>query len=143
MAPILGTIDHVAFVVANMEEALDMYTRQLGFHVLERRAVPDQGVEICFLDAEPVRIELLRPTREDTGVARFLQKRGEGQHHVCFRVDDIRAALDALAAEGFELIDTKPRQGVHGLVAFVHPRSTHGVLIELLEVQSHAPTSGT
>lgn len=137
MAPVLGVIDHVAFVVADMDAALEMYTKRLGFRVRERKEVPDQGVEICFLDAEPVRIELLRPTREDTGVARFLAKRGEGQHHVCFRVDDIRAALATLAAQGFELIDPEPREGVHGLIAFVHPKSTHGVLIELLEKRAH------
>lgn len=133
MAPILGPVDHVAFVVANLDEVVPMYTERLGFRVLERREIPEQGVEVCFLDATPVRIELIQPTRDDTGVARFLQKRGEGQHHVCFRVPDIRAALTALAAAGFELIDAEPRRGVHGWVAFVHPRSTHGVLIELLQ----------
>ncbi len=133
MSAILGPVDHIAFVVEDMDAALEMYTGRLGFTVLERREVPDQGVEICFLDAEPVRIELIRPTRDDTGVARFLQKRGEGQHHVCFRVADIRATLRTLAEQGFELIDTVPRQGVHGEIAFVHPKSTHGVLIELLE----------
>ncbi len=136
MSGLLGSIDHVAFVVEDMDAALDMYTNRLGFKVVERREVPDQGVEICFLDAEPVRIELIRPTREDTGVARFLQKRGEGQHHVCFRVDDIHATLQALADQGFELIDSEPRQGVHGRIAFVHPKSTHGVLIELLEADA-------
>ena len=133
MTPILPEIDHVAFVVADMEAALETYRDRLGFPVLERREVPDQGVEVCFLDARPVRIELIRPTREDTGVARFLAKRGEGQHHVCFRVPDIRQAMASLARLGFELIDETPRQGVHGLVAFLHPRSTHGVLIELLQ----------
>ncbi len=140
-SPILGPIDHVAFVVEDMDRALATYERRLGFTVLERREIPEQGVAICFLDAQPVRIELIQPTRTDTGVARFLQKRGEGQHHVCFRVTNIREALTALAQAGFEIIDPEPRQGVHGLIAFVHPRSTHGVLIELLQVD-HDTDSG-
>ncbi len=129
----LGPVDHIAFVVADLDEVARMYRERLGFQVVERYEIPDQGVEVCFLNSEPVRIELVQPIREDTGVARFLQKRGEGQHHVCFRVENIRAVMDTLAAQGFELIDTEPRRGVHGLVAFVHPKSTHGVLIELLE----------
>ncbi len=134
MAPTpLGPVDHIAFVVEDIDRALEVYRDRLGFRVTERRELPDQGVEICFLDATPLTIELLRPTREDTGVARFLRKRGEGQHHVCFRVNNLREVLKALADQGFELIDAEPRQGVHGLIAFVHPRSTHGVLIELLE----------
>ena len=135
--PILGPVDHIAFVVEDIDRALETYRDRLGFRVAERRMVPDQDVEICFLDTKPVRIELIRPTRADTGVARFLAKRGEGQHHVCFRVADIRTALEQLAAAGFELIDETPRQGIHGLIAFVHPRSTHGVLIELLQPELH------
>ncbi len=131
---ILGPIDHVAFVVEDLDRALATYVDRLGFTVLERREVPDQGVLVCFLDATPVRIELIQPVRPDTGVARFLQKRGEGQHHVCFRVSDIRRALARLAEAGFEIIDPEPRPGLHGLIAFVHPRSTHGVLIELVQV---------
>ncbi len=141
MTPVFGPVDHIAFVVADLDETLTMYTDRLGFRVLDRREIPDQGVEVCFLDATPVRIELISPTRDDTGVARFLQKRGEGQHHVCFRVEDIHAALKTLAAQGFELIDTEPRRGVHGWVAFVHPRSTHGVLIELLQAGAEAHAS--
>ncbi len=134
MSPLLGPVDHIAFVVWDIDEALEMYVKRLGFTVKERRVVPSQGVEICFLDAEPVAIELIRPVDKESGVARFLAKRGEGQHHVCFRVDDIRSTLTALRTQGFQLIDEEPRRGVHGWVAFVHPKSTHGVLIELLEM---------
>ncbi len=133
MTPILGPIDHIAFVVSDMDTALEMYVHRLGFSVRERRDVPEQRVEIAFLDAQPVAVELIRPLDDESGVARFLQKRGEGQHHVCFRVDDIERALAQLRAAGFQLIDEVPRRGIHGRVAFVHPRSTHGVLIELLE----------
>ena len=132
MTHLLQTIDHVAIVVSNLDEALKTYRDRMGLNVIERAPIPDQGVEVCFLDAIP-RIELLAPTREDTGVARFLTKRGEGQHHICFRVQDIREALHQLADAGFELIDEEPRRGLHGWVAFVHPRSTHGVLIELIQ----------
>ena len=132
MTQVLRHIDHVAIVVSDLDEALKTYRDRMGLRVLERAPIPDQGVEVCFLDAEP-RIELLAPVREDTGVARFLAKRGEGQHHICFRVEDISDALRQLADAGFELIDETPRKGLHGLVAFVHPRSTHGVLIELIQ----------
>jgi len=141
MSAFLGPIDHIAFVVEDIDAALEVYRDRLGFSVLQRVEVPEQGVEICFLDAVPLPIELLRPMRADSGVARFLQKRGQGQHHICFRVDDIRAALASLATRGFDLIDPEPRRGLHGFIAFLHPRSTCGVLIELVQ-RDHDPDSG-
>jgi methylmalonyl-CoA/ethylmalonyl-CoA epimerase len=90
-------------------------------------------VRIGFLTVGESRIELVEPTSEDTGVARFLASRGEGFHHVCFEVPDLAATLDELAAGGVELIDRAPRAGADGPVAFIHPRSAHGVLVELVE----------
>ncbi len=133
-------IDHVGIVVHDLEAALSTYCGILGFTLLERLDAPDHGVEIAFLDAGNSTIELLAPTDEDSGTARFLARRGEGSHHVCFAVPDIELTLEQLRARGVRLIDEIPRQGIHGLVAFVHPQAAHGVMIELLQKdQAHQP----
>jgi methylmalonyl-CoA/ethylmalonyl-CoA epimerase len=92
------------------------------------------GVRAAFLMAGNVRLEIIAPTVPTNGVARFLERRGEGLHHVCFEVDELRATLDRLAAAGVELIDPRPRRGALGPVAFIHPHSSNGVLVELIEV---------
>lgn len=126
-------LDHVGIVVHSIDEALATYCGLLGFQLLERTNAPDHGVEIAFIDADQGTIELLSPTDDDSGTARFLARRGEGPHHVCFAVDDIEMALAELRARGLRLIDEVPRPGIHGLVAFLHPQTTHGMLIELLQ----------
>lgn len=126
-------IDHVGIVVQDLDEALSTYCGILGFRLLERLEASDHGVEIAFLDAGNSTIELLSPTEKESGTARFLARRGEGSHHVCFAVPDITRALEELRARGFRLIDETPRRGVHGLVAFAHPQAAHGVMIELLQ----------
>ena len=129
----LGKVHHVALVVGSIENALGLWRDQLG---LELETVMDIGtdrVRIAFLTVGESKVELVEPTDETTGVARFLASKGEGFHHVCFEVPDLAAALVALAAAGLELIDTAPRRGAEGPVAFVHPRSGHGVLVELIE----------
>ncbi|MCC6166396.1 MAG: methylmalonyl-CoA epimerase [Caldilineaceae bacterium] len=126
-------IDHVGIVVQNLDASLKTYCDDLGFQLLQRVEIPEQMVEAAFLDAGNGTIELIAPTDESSGTARFLQNRGEGTHHICFEVDDIEAVLGALRARGLRLIDETPRQGVHGLVAFVHPKATHGTMIELLQ----------
>jgi methylmalonyl-CoA epimerase len=128
-------IHHVAVVVRDMDAALDLYRDKLGLHV---DAVMDMDYDhavIGFLPVGGVKIELVQPTDDTTGVARFLESKGEGFHHVCFEVPDIQAALDRLAAAGLQLIDAAPRKGGEGPVAFVHPRSCHGVLVELIEAE--------
>lgn len=130
-------VDHIGIVVRNLEESLQTYCQGVGFTLLERRLVPEHGVEVAFLDAGNSTLELLAPTDEQSGTARFLQNRGEGTHHICFEVEDIHAALATLQAQGIRLIDETPRQGIHGLVAFVHPKATHGCMIELLQRQEH------
>ncbi|MCB0106327.1 MAG: methylmalonyl-CoA epimerase [Caldilineaceae bacterium] len=132
----LNKIDHIGIVVHNLDESLQTYCNQLGFTLLERVMIPEQLVEAAFLDAGNGTIELIAPTDTESGTARYLQNRGEGTHHICFAVDDIEAALAELRAQGVRLIDETPRQGVHGLVAFVHPKATHGTMIELLQ-KSH------
>jgi methylmalonyl-CoA/ethylmalonyl-CoA epimerase len=126
-------IDHIGIVVASIDDALQTYRDQLGFTLLERVAIPEQLVEAAFLDAHNGTIELIAPTDSESGTARFLANRGEGVHHICFAVDDLQAALAELSAQGLRLIDETPRRGVHGLVAFVHPKATHGAMIELLQ----------
>ena len=137
----VGPIDHVAIVVRSIEESLPRYRALFGLETQEApRVLAAQGVRICFLPTgEPpaARIELVEPLDTESGVARFLASRGEGLHHVCFGVTDIRAELDRLAALDTELIDPAPRPGADGEVAFVHPRALNGVLWELLG-PSHA-----
>ena len=131
--PIFERIDHFAIVVENLDTAIQTYSQGFGFRLLERTQIPEQKVEAAFLDAGNGTIELLAPTDSESGTALYLQNRGEGTHHICFEVDDIVAALATLRQQGLRLVDETPRQGVHGLVAFVHPKAAHGTLIELLQ----------
>ncbi|MBW7884937.1 MAG: methylmalonyl-CoA epimerase [Caldilineaceae bacterium] len=126
-------LDHVGIVVHNIDETLKTYCEQLGFQLLEQVEIPEQKVVAAFLDGGNVKLEIISPTDTESGTARYLANRGEGTHHICFEVDDIYAALAELTAQGVRLIDEQPRQGVHGLVAFVHPKATHGMMIELLQ----------
>jgi methylmalonyl-CoA epimerase len=126
-------IDHIGIVVHNIEEALQVYEGALGLRLTDVEEVPEQAVRVAFLPVGESKLELLESLTAEGGVAKFLEKRGEGIHHICFEIDDIEATLQDLAAQGIQLIDEQPRQGVHGRVAFLHPKSAHGVLIELIE----------
>jgi methylmalonyl-CoA/ethylmalonyl-CoA epimerase len=128
-----GRIHHVAVVVRDLDAALGFYRDTLGLELDVVMPIDSDGVKIGFLPVGESSIELVQPTRDDTGVARFLANKGEGFHHVCLEVDDLAAELDRLAAQGIELVDTAPRRGAEGPVAFIHPRSCHGVLVELIE----------
>ncbi len=128
-------MDHVGIVVNSIDDSLKTYCDQLGFTLIERVMIPEQKVEAAFLDAHNSTIELIAPTDTESGTARYLAKRGEGTHHIAYEVADLVAALAELKAQGVQLIDETPRQGVHGLVAFVHPKATHGMMIELLQRQ--------
>jgi methylmalonyl-CoA/ethylmalonyl-CoA epimerase len=129
----IDKIHHVALVVRDMDAALDLYRDKLGLRVDAVMDMDYDHVVIGFLPVGGVKIELVQPTDDTTGVARFLESKGEGFHHVCFEVPDIQAALDKLAAMGLTLIDAVARKGGEGPVAFVHPKSCHGVLVELIE----------
>lgn len=131
----MGRVHHVAVVVRDLDAALAFYRDTLGMPLELVLPVPSDQVRIGFLTVGESRIELVEPTSEDTGVARFLASRGEGFHHVCFEVSDLAATLDELATAGVELIDRAPRAGADGPVAFIHPRSAHGVLVELVEAE--------
>jgi methylmalonyl-CoA epimerase len=129
----IGRIHHVAVVVRSIEQSLVFYRDGLGLQLETITDVPDDRVRIAFLGVGESKIELVQPTDETTGVARFLESKGEGFHHVCFEVDNLAESLMRLEIDGLELIDTAPRRGAEGPVAFIHPRSGHGVLVELIE----------
>jgi len=129
----LGRIHHVAIVVRDLDAAIRTYRDLLGLPLESVLDIASDGVRIAFLTSGASKIELVQPTDATTGVARFLQSRGEGTHHICLEVPDVAVALDGLAAAGVELIDRAPRRGAEGPVAFLHPRSCNGVLVELIE----------
>jgi methylmalonyl-CoA epimerase len=127
-------IDHVGVAVEDLEAAIALHEQTYGLALAHREVVEEQGVEAVLLDAGESHVELLRPLQPDTAVGRFLASRGPGLHHVAYRVDDIEAALDALRDRGLQLIDETPRAGIRdSRVAFVHPRSTGGVLTEIVQ----------
>jgi methylmalonyl-CoA epimerase len=128
-----GRVHHVAVVVRDLDAALAFYRDTLHLELDVVMPIEGDGVKIGFLPVGESSIELVQPTRDDTGVARFLANKGEGFHHVCLEVADLAAELGRLSEAGVELIDRAPRRGAEGPVAFIHPRSCHGVLIELIE----------
>lgn len=127
-------IDHVALVVRDTATALRLYVDVLGLRAGPTEDLPAENVKATFLEGANARIEILEPLPGDSGVARFLEKRGEGLHHLCLIVPDLPATLRTLEEAGYQLIDQQPRRNAHGrLIAFVHPRSAQGVLIELYQ----------
>ena len=132
-SPIRG-LAHVGIAVRSLEEAIPRWTKSLGFRHVDTILLESMGLKIAFLEAGGTELELLEPVRPDSAIAKFLEKRGEGIHHLSCHVRDIEAALARAAAAGLELIDRTPREGSHGTkIAFVHPRSLGGVLVEFCE----------
>jgi methylmalonyl-CoA epimerase len=130
----LSAIDHIGVAVPSIEEALPHYRDALGMTLVHRETVDEQGVEAVLLDVGESHVELIEPLSPDSGVGRFIAQRGAGLHHVAYRVDDIEAALDSCRSAGMRLIDETPRIGIRGSrVAFLHPKSTGGVLTEIVE----------
>jgi methylmalonyl-CoA epimerase len=129
----LGKIHHVAIVVRSIDASLVLWRDLLGLDLEAVMDIPTDYVRIAFLGVGESKVELVEPTDDTTGVARFLESKGEGFHHVCFEVDNLAEALIRLELDGLELIDTAPRRGAEGPVAFIHPRSCQGVLVELIE----------
>jgi methylmalonyl-CoA/ethylmalonyl-CoA epimerase len=126
-------LDHIAIVVEDLQAALGIYRDALGMALAGTQTIAEQDVDIAFLPVGDSEIELLQPLTAESGIGRYLAKRGEGLHHICLEVDDIEATLADLKARGAQLIDETPRTGAHGRIAFVHPKGAHGVLIELIE----------
>lgn len=133
------TIDHVAIVVKDLDATIELYTTTLGFTQIYRETIADQGVEAVGLEAGDSVIELLRPLDESSPIARYRGEAATRLHHTAYRVDDIVAKLAELKAKGVRLLDEQPRKGAHGNhIAFLHPKSTAGVLVELCQ-PSHPP----
>ena len=131
-------INHVAYVVADLDAAIPLYTERFGMPLQVREVLPDQGVEAAALGVGSGHLELIQPLDPENSIGRFLERRGEGMHHVAFEVPDVAAALAELAAAGIEAIDKEPRRGLGGhLIAFLHPRSSGGVLTELVQSGPH------
>ena len=127
-------LDHIGIAVSDIDAALTFYRDALGLEIEAPEEVASQRVRAHFIPAGEAALELLEATAEDSPIAKYVAKRGPGLHHITLRVDDIRAALEQLKARGVRLIDESPRAGAHGaLVAFIHPSSAHGVLVELTQ----------
>ena len=129
----IGRIHHVALIVRSIEASFGIWRDALGLELETVMEIPDDRVRIAFLGVGESKIELVEPTDDTTGVARFLASKGEGFHHVCFEVQNLADALLRLEIGGVELIDRAPRRGAEGPVAFLHPRACGGVLVELIE----------
>ena len=129
-----GRIDHIGVAVEDLEAGIELYGKSFAMELVHREKVESQGVEAVLLDVGDGHVELLRPLGPETAVGKFLARKGEGLHHVAYAVDDIDATLGKLAAAGLELIDSEARTGIRdSRVAFLHPRSTGGVLTEIVE----------
>jgi methylmalonyl-CoA epimerase len=131
---LFGRIDHIGVAVEDIDAAIELYRDSFGMELAHRETVESQGVEAVLLDVGDGHVELLAPLGPDTPVGKYLAKNGTGLHHVAYAVDDIDAALEKIAAAGVQLIDSEPRTGIRdSRVAFLHPRSTGGVLTEIVE----------
>ena len=130
----LGPLHHVGIAVPRIEEALSFFRDTLGLTAEPTRLIVDQGVRVAFLGDKHQRLELLEPIGHESGVAKFVAERGKPTlHHVCYVVDDLAATLVRLESDGIQLIDRAPRRGAEGMVAFIHPKASGGVLIELID----------
>lgn len=130
----LGPLHHVAIAVPSIEDSLPFYRDTLGLRAGSARDLPDQRVRVMLLGDARQTIELIQPLDRESGVAKFVAERGRPTlHHVCYVVDDLAATLARLERDGVDLIDSAPRRGAEGMVAFIHPRGTGGVLIELID----------
>jgi methylmalonyl-CoA/ethylmalonyl-CoA epimerase len=131
---VFDLVDHVGVAVSDLEDGIELYSERLGMTLSHRETVEEQGVEAVLLDVGPCHVELLKPLGPETTVGKFIERKGEGLHHVAYRTADIDASLEELRGKGVELIDSEPRVGIRSSrVAFLHPKATGGVLTELVE----------
>lgn len=130
----INKIDHIGVAVNSIDDALKFYTEHLGVQCKDIESVPEQKVKVAFLPVGESNIELLEPSTDDSPVKKFLDKKGEGVHHIALHVDDLEKALEDLKNKGVKLIDEEPRRGAHDAkIAFIHPKSTGGALVELCQ----------
>ncbi len=135
-------INHLGIATNGIDEALKFWEDALGLENVHTEVVEDQKVRVAMLPIGESRVELLEPTSDDSPISKFLEKRGGGIHHIAVEVEDIRASLARLKAQGMQLIDEEPRIGAEGcLVAFVHPKASGGVLLELVQTEQGSATS--
>ena len=131
---LFGRIDHIGVAVSDLDAAAELYRENFDMAEQHRETVEEQGVEAILLEVGEGHIELIKPLGPDTGVAKFIERNGEGMHHVAYQVDDIDAALERVREAGLRLIDEKPRIGIRGSrVAFLHPKASGGVLTEIVQ----------
>ena len=129
-------INHVCIAVSDIHEATRFYRDVFGLGDAQIEEIEDQRVRAALVEVGGSQLEFIEPTDPESGVGRFIATRGEGLHHICFEVDDLQATLERLGDADVELIDRRPRQGLSGMIAFIHPRSTRGVLVELVDRDS-------
>ena len=130
----ISKIDHIGIAVRDLKKATSLYSDAFGLEVSDEIDAPERKLRIAFTEISGTKLEFLMPTDNESVVAKFIDKRGEGIHHICFEVDDIEKAISELKSKGVELVDEKPRLGVEGdKIVFLQPKSTSGVLIELKE----------
>jgi len=127
----IDKIHHIGIAVRSLDEALEFYRDTFGLHLHAQDTIEDQAVKAALLTIGQSEIELLEPTRPDSAVGRFLERKGEGLHHICFQTPDVDGELEALKQKGVELVDQHPRRGIAGLICFLHPKASKGVLVEL------------
>ncbi len=133
-------IDHIGVAVLDLDAAENTYVTTLGFTCSGRETLKERGLEVSFIETGTGRIELIAPTRDNSEVSRFLEKRGEGVHHICVRVRDIESAIERITQNGGQLINRRPQQGANNTqVAFIHPKGAHGVLMELVQYAEGTP----
>lgn len=131
---VVNKVDHIGIAVNNLEESIKFYEEVLGLKLHGTEVVEEQKVKVAFLPVGDTEVELLEATAPDSPIAKFIEAKGQGVQHIAFKVEDIEAALEEMRAKGIRLIDEKPRYGAGGArIAFLHPKSTNGVLIELCE----------
>ena len=129
----LKKIDHIAIAVKSIDETLKVFGDVFGMKCDHMEEIPDQGVKAAAVKIGDVTIEFVQPVKPDTGIAKFVETKGDGIHHIAFEVAELEKELAALEAKGVALIDKKPRKGMAGMIAFIHPKATKGVLIELVQ----------
>ncbi|MBT3322676.1 MAG: methylmalonyl-CoA epimerase [Anaerolineae bacterium] len=133
--PKITKINHIAVAVKDIESSLSFWRDALGLELAELREVPAESAQIAFLPVDGTEIELVRPMTDDSGLAKYIEKRGEGMHHLCLETDDIEGMMAQLKEKGVQLINEAPRTGADGKkYAFIHPKSTGGVLVELYQI---------
>ena len=126
-------LNHIAIAVKNIEETLEFYRLLFGLESGQIKEIVDQGVRAALIKVGKTQLEIIQPVQASGSVSRFINKKGEGLHHICFEVENLRATLKRLDEQGIELIDSSPREGLSGMIAFLHPSATRGTLIELIE----------